>query len=115
MVAIDFCEKLAGASCEQCSAGYFLSSPAECAPCDKLCEVCKNEATCLSCRYEMLTFRGQCVASCPPGFFDLEKNCAPCFQCGECWNCPSCCDEEVVLDFTVKKTRDDEQQVFRGS
>lgn len=81
-------------SCLRCNDGYYVNTGV-CLSCHSSCARCDEGASstsCTSCDFEKngltLSSNGQCVESCPQGFFrrKLDNTCQPCdFSCASCF------------------------------
>ncbi|KAM8760711.1 proprotein convertase subtilisin/kexin type 5-like [Acanthopagrus schlegelii] len=88
-----------GISCvEVCSESYFANtSTMVCERCDPSCSQCwgRGNRNCLSCRADFVYLKqwGQCLRSCPPGFYKdrWSKTCHKCHS-----TCKTCSDEGAL-------------------
>lgn len=81
-----------------CPTGYFGESQSrQCLPCVGLCRECSSYVNCTACGAEFIYFvsnssnLGQCVSSCPAGYYLSSNSCLPCLSsCLTCANGNSC-------------------------
>ena len=91
------------------SSSLFLSTY-HCEPCHDPCLTCTNLTSCLTCRQSLLLLNGQCLATCPRGYYQNAKQCLSCDRlCGSCTgpsenDCTSCTDGFVFNTATNKCT-----------
>ncbi|KAL4505776.1 hypothetical protein ABPG73_004661 [Tetrahymena malaccensis] len=94
---------LLGTTCVQdCGDGYFpVSDPSYiCQLCHKSCKTCKSpglNTSCTSCNNQYLTPQGQCMDTCPIGYYQ-DPSIYQCKQCHE--TCETCSDQYSISCLT---------------
>ncbi|EAR83178.2 hypothetical protein TTHERM_01006490 (macronuclear) [Tetrahymena thermophila SB210] len=92
---------------QDCGDGYFpVSDPAYvCSKCHKSCKTCKSpglNTSCTSCNNQYLTPQGQCMDTCPIGYYQ-DPSIYLCKQCHE--TCETCSDQYSISCLTCRPGR----------
>ncbi|KAL4477452.1 hypothetical protein ABPG74_002602 [Tetrahymena malaccensis] len=98
---------LATTCVQDCGDGYFpVSDPSYvCQKCHKTCKTCKSpglNTSCTSCNNQYLTPQGQCMDTCPIGYYQ-DPSIYQCKQCHE--TCETCSDQYSISCLTCRSGR----------